>query len=188
MMRCRDDGGVALLEFAIVVPLLLLLAFGTAEMGLAWNAASQVEAATSTAARTAATMGADANADVNTLDALRAALPEEALDNLDRVVIFHPTGDDGDMPGGCTAGSGTGRCNMYPGDLVRTFDAGVVDALGTFDDRWDPTTRDDTLDGDPPDFIGVWVRTTHDDKTGTFWQGMTITRDSIYRIQPDFEG
>jgi TadE-like protein len=188
MKRCRNDGGVALLEFAIVVPLLLLLAFGTAEMGLAWNAASQVEAATSTAARVAATMGAEANADVNTLDALRAALPEEALENLEQVVIFEPISDDGDMPGGCTLGTGTGHCNLYTGELVRTFDPGNPEPLGTFDDRWPATTRDDTLDGDPPDYIGVWVRTRHDDTTGTFWQGMTITRASIYRIQPDIDG
>jgi hypothetical protein len=188
MKRCRNDGGVALLEFAIVVPLLLLLAFGIAEMGLAWSAASEVEAATSTAGRVAATMGSDENADANILDALRAALPQEALDNLDRVVIFKPTGDDGDMPGGCTGGSRPNRCNTYPGGLVTTFDAGAPDPLGTADDAWPAEDRDDTLAGDPPDYIGVWVRTIHGAKTGTFWGDRTITRDSIYRIQPDFDG
>ena len=41
---------------------------------------------------------------------------------------------------------------------------------------------------DPPDYIGVWVRTTHDSKTGTFFDDMTITKISIYRIQPDIDG
>ena len=104
------------------------------------------------------------------------------------MVIFKPTDDDGGIPGGCTGGSGSAQCNTYPGNLVRGFDAGDADPWGRPMTRGPATSRDDTLAGDPPDFIGVWVRTTHDDKTGTFWHGMTITRDSIYRIQPDIDG
>ncbi len=48
-------------------------------------------------------------------------------------------------------------------------------------------SRNDRL-ADPPDYIGVWVRTTHGSKTGTFYDDMTITKISIYRIQPDIDG
>ena len=50
-----------------------------------------------------------------------------------------------------------------------------------------PTNRNDRL-ADPPDYIGVWVRTTHAAKTGTFFDDLTITKTSIYRIQPDIDG
>jgi len=190
--RRGDDRGVAVLEFAIVVPFLLLMLFGTAEMGLAWVAHNRVEGAVSTSARVGASTGQDANADVNILVALRAALPAEALANADRVVIFEPSNADGAVPSGCihavgsTSQSGvTGACNSYNGATVR----GVTTAsnLGTADDSWAGSSRNDSLAG-PPDFLGVYVRTTYDSKTGSFFNDMTITRTSIYRIQPDIDG
>jgi hypothetical protein len=61
--------------------------------------------------------------------------------------------------------------------------------LGTADDYWpaNASTRKDTLAG-PPDYVGVWVRTTHRNQTGTYFGDFTITKTSIYRIQPDLHG
>lgn len=183
-----------MIEFAFVVPLLLLLAFGTAEMGLAWTAHNRVEGAVSTAARVGSSSGDDPNADVNILLALRSALPTESLANLDRVVIFKPADLDGGVPTGCIKPVGStsqagvnGACNTYTGATVRTFGTGP-DPLGAADNPWLVTVlRKDSLAG-PPDYLGVYVRTRHDSKTGTTFSDFTITRTSIYRIQPDIDG
>ena len=190
MVRGPRDRGATLIEFALVVPLLLLLAFGTAEMGLAWVTNNRVEGSTSTAARIGASSGSLAEADQNVLQSLRASLPQEQLDRLDRVVIFKPSNVNGGVPAGCikAVGStnqvGNGSCNTYAGATVRT---GNLSNLGAADDYWLPTSRKDRL-SQPPDYIGVWVRTTHGSKTGTFFDDMTITKTSIYRIQPDIDG
>lgn len=183
-----------MLEFALVVPFLALMAFGTAEMGLAWTAHNKVEGATSTAARVGASSGGVLEADVNILVALRTALPAESLANLDRVVIFNATDADGDFDPSCikpvasTNQAGVnGVCNTYSGATVRGFNQAGADPLGAADNFWLGTNRRDSL-ADPPDAIGVWVRTTHDSKTGTFFDDFTITRQSIYRLQPDIDG
>lgn len=187
----RGDRGATMIEFALVVPLLLLLAFGTAEMGLAWVTNNRVEGSTSTAARIAASSGSLAEADRSVLQSLKSSLPQEQLNRLDRVVIFKPSGPNGGVPSGCIKAVGStsqvgvnGSCNTYAGATLR---AAIPTDLGAADDFWLPTSRRDRL-SQPPDYIGVWVRTTHGSKTGTFFDDMTITKTSIYRIQPDIDG
>jgi hypothetical protein len=186
------ERGATLLEFVFVAPFLLLMAFGTAEMGLAWVANNRVEGSTSTAARIGASSGSLPEADVNMLVSLRSSLPANELAQLDRVVIFKPTNADGGVPASCIKPFGStsqvgvsGQCNTYSGATVRTVTTATV--LGSADDFWSPATRKDTLAG-PPDSIGVWVRTIHENQTGTYFGDFTITKSSIYRIQPDVDG
>lgn len=191
--RTRAERGATMLEFALVLPFLLLMAFGTAEMGLAWVANNRVEGSSSTAARIGASSGSLAEADRNILVSLRSSLPASALANLDRVVVFKPTDADGTVPSACIKAVGDGsqvgvslQCNTYSGNTVRTVtDATLLTDLP--DDYWKPGDRKDSLAG-PPDRIGIWLRTTHPAQTGTFWSDFTIIKSSIYRIQPDIDG
>lgn len=193
--RRRTHGaerGATLLEFVFVAPFLLLMAFGTAEMGLAWVANNRVEGSTSTAARIGASSGSLPEADVNILVSLKSSLPAKELANLDRVIIFKPTNADGGVPAICIKPFGStnqtgvnAQCNTYSGATVRSVTTSTN--LGSADDFWNPTTRKDTLAG-PPDYIGVWVRTIHENQTGTYFGDFTITKTSIYRIQPDING
>jgi len=190
-VRGGRERGATMLEFALVVPLLLLLAFGTAEMGLAWVANNRTEGSTSTAARIAASSGSLVEADRSVLQSLKSSLPQEQLDRLDRVVIFKPTNAGGGIPDDCIKAVGSldesgvpKQCNTYAG---ATLQGAIPADLGASDDSWAPATRKDRLSG-PPDYIGVWIRTTYTTKTGTFFRDMTITKTSIYRIQPDIDG
>lgn len=194
----RADRGAVLLEFAIVVPVLLLLAFGTAELGLAWVANSRIEGTTSTAARIGASGGSSLDADRNILVSIKSSLPASELANLDRVVVFEPSNADGGVPSSCIKPTGstdqtgvTGRCNTYSGATVRGVSSSSMVGFGggasDVDRFWAPVTRKDTLAG-PPDHLGVWVRTTHRNQTNTYWGDFVITKTSIYRIQPDLNG
>ena len=102
-----------MIEFALVLPLLLLMAFGTAEMGLAWVSNNRVEGSVSTAARIASSSGRLPEADANVLKSLKSSLPQEQLNRLDRVVIFKPTNATGGVPAGCIkpVGDTSGRVN-----------------------------------------------------------------------------
>lgn len=56
----RDDRGVAAVELAIVLPLLLLIVFGIIEFGIGWNRQLKVTEAAHQGARVAALYGDDA--------------------------------------------------------------------------------------------------------------------------------
>ncbi|MGE3620520.1 MAG: TadE/TadG family type IV pilus assembly protein [Acidimicrobiia bacterium] len=195
----RADRGATLIEFALVVPLLALLAFGTAEIAFAFTAANRVESAVAQAGRVAASSGAQRDADVNILLNLQSALGPEALANVDRVVIFKADSASGAVPENCVKPRNStdetgilGICNTYNGNTVRTLTSAAVGFSGPCsglakDRYWCPSNRNDSL-SDPPDWIGVWVRTKHVNQTGTYFGDFTLTETAVYRIQPDFTG
>jgi hypothetical protein len=178
------------------MPFLLVLALGTAEMGLGWVANDRVEGASAQATRSAAVSGARIEADRDVLVTLSVALPASELAHLDRVVIFKP-GADSTVPAGCVKAAGdpseTGAatCNTYTGATVRAVTATSMTGFGggvaAKDRFWAPASRNDALT-DPPDYIGVWLRTTHVSQFGGLFGDMTITKTSIFRIQPDLAG
>jgi Flp pilus assembly protein TadG len=199
--RTTGDEGIAMLEFALVVPFLLLMLFGLIEFGLAWRADNRVDTSTANAARVAASSGQLSTADRDTLVALKATLPSDLLAKLDRVVIYRSDAADGAVPTTCVPAFGSTsdvgvntasvRCNSYSGATVRAVSSssmtGFGGTTGSKDAYWAPSARKDTILG-PPDYVGVYVRTVYEDTTVTFWNDITLTDNSVFRIQPDFTG
>lgn len=75
----RDQGGQALAEFALVLPVLLILVIGIIEFGRAWNARQVITDAAREGARLAVV--ADPTVDQATVDTrIRAALGRAGLD------------------------------------------------------------------------------------------------------------
>jgi hypothetical protein len=52
---------------------------------------------------------------------------------------------------------------------------------------WPPAGRNDAL-SDPPDYLGVWIRTRNHPLTHLGLGNLTITATSVVRIQPDLNG
>src|SRR5579884_3599591 len=65
--------GAALLEFALVAPILLLLVFGAIEYGMFFKDYLTVSNTTRTGARVASAAGSDADADYQIIQAVKAA-------------------------------------------------------------------------------------------------------------------
>jgi hypothetical protein len=192
----RRERGAVLVELALVVPFLALLLFGGLQVGSAVIADSRVDRAVSQAARVGALAGGQATADRDVLLALQVSLPAQQLALLDRVVIFRASGADGKPPAACvkaegsTSDVGAADCNTYSGATVRAVSSsmtGFGGAPGAKDSYWSPTTRRDAL-VDPPDYLGVWVRTAHVGVTGLPFARMTVASSSVYRLQPDAFG
>jgi hypothetical protein len=193
----RGDRGASLVELALVLPFLLLLGLGTSELGFAWVAHDRAQTSGAQAARVAAVSGSRLQTDRDILLALQVSLPPDLLAKLDRVVIFKPASASGAVPTGCikaagnTSETGNASCNTYTGATVRSVTATSMIRFGggatAVDRYWAPVTRKDTLAG-PPDYIGVWLRTTHENLTGSFFGDTTLTKVTISRIQPDLTG
>jgi Flp pilus assembly protein TadG len=195
--RGEGERGSALVELALVVPLLGLLVFGTVETGRAWVTKTKVVSAVAQATRVAAADGNRPEADRDVLLALQASLPADALSSVDRVVVYRSSDPDGVVPTGCikavgdASEIGTSLCNTYSGTTLRAVSAGSMlgfgGLVGAKDVYWPPVVRHGAL-ADPPDYVGVWVRTKNHPITRLGVGDVTITARDVMRIQPDLNG
>ncbi|MFQ5516430.1 MAG: TadE/TadG family type IV pilus assembly protein [Acidimicrobiia bacterium] len=149
--RARGEEGAALVEFAIVAPLLIMLVVGMAEFGLVFKDRLSVSAATQAGARVGSTLGTDDGADYAILEAVRANISGNIdLDRVTSVEIFE------DLGGGTIGQSNsyvpdTGACGWSPCPQPPSPNYGG---------SWDPAGRDDALPG--LDVLGVRINYQHD--------------------------
>lgn len=186
--KSRDQRGVTLLETAIVLPMLLMLAIGLAEVG--FLVIDQM--AVANAAREGARVGAAAGPyedSTGTIDAddliLRSV--EQALCHLENGraerVLIYPADADGGF-------ANLGLINEYvlpPATPLNCTSTGTT-AFVCISCPWDPTTRDNT----PPvlDDIGVQVEYKHDPILGffPFTSILDLSDRAVMRIEPDTRG
>ena len=107
---------MALTEFAIVAPILVLVAMGVAEFGLAWRDSMTVSGALRSSARVASNSGSDRLADYDAIQALEASIAAIPDTDIEQVVIFNAGTDSTPTPG-CRAGTPSSapgfECNVY---------------------------------------------------------------------------
>ncbi len=92
--RVVDDRGAGLAEFALVLPVLVVVLFGIFEFGIAFNRAQAIEAAAREGARLASISSTTAGDIAVRVDATLAGIP---LDNPPNVTV---------APGGCAGREG----------------------------------------------------------------------------------
>lgn len=86
--RARGDEGATLIEFAIILPLLLLVLIGIAEIGLYFRSYLSASYASREGARVGAFVGDVADADCLILESVGAILSGTDLARIDRIEIF----------------------------------------------------------------------------------------------------
>src|ERR1700709_2311206 len=74
LVHKRDERGAAMVEFAMILPLLVLLTFGIIEFGVAFNASSSVSQSSRAGGRTAAIFSTDPQLEYNAAQAAATAL------------------------------------------------------------------------------------------------------------------
>jgi len=193
LRRIFGERGAAIVEMAIVLPLLVVLIFGIVEYGLLFKEKLTIAAATTSAARTGATMGTRAEADFAILQALEAGLFDQVdASVLIRVDIF--------LADPITGAKSKTKYNRYaytatnvgckwtpcPDPLLGTpVPYGVPSGWG------DPAVRDTTLDpgGGGLDVLGVEIVYHHTAIT-TLIPGIDrdLTEMARVRLEPDVFG
>lgn len=176
--RRRERGAIAL-EFAIMIPLLATLAFGTVELGSAWRDSQAVLSSSRSAARSLAQFGDQALADRDALLSVEAGIVGTPM-TVQAVIIYESddTVNDGGAPTACVAAAeagvaytGSEHCNVYTGsDYTTAIGAGGDSSFGCsssdLDRNWCPTTERTRNQGTAT-FIGVEVLTTRSSVTGS---------------------
>jgi len=183
-IRRRDERGAALVEAALVTPVVFLLLFGVIEFGLAMKDYVSMSNGVRAGAREAAVQGRDTAADYEILRSIKKRMPGLNTNQIKRVVVFKATGPSTVVPTACKTAGVTGSCNSYSNsDLSRP----ITDFTGTGsapDRFWAPTSRKSAL-SDPPDYIGVWVQVQHDGITQMVNLTDTYDDQIVMRIEPD---
>lgn len=187
----HDERGAAMVELAVMLMLLAIIAFGVVEFGSAWNRKLQVETAARSGARVGSSLGNTRLADYGLLQATRSALNDIGLDNVDYVIVFKSTATDGSLPSGCdgsSPASQTGACNVYTGAYLKTMSqadfTGTTSCTGASPDRfWCPIGRQNVQSANP-DYVGVKVKAKYVTITGVFHSPFTVTASAVMRLEP----
>jgi Flp pilus assembly protein TadG len=195
----RKTRGAALLEAALVTPVLMVFLFGIIEFGFGFYGRLTVRHMSLSGARTASSQGADVYSDYTMLQAIKKNAADMKQSNITTIVIYRASGPSDRVPAACKTGSvvntaATRGCNRYVGsDLSRPqTDFGCDDAGGnrTLIDRfWCPTDRKtaikSTNGNGPPDYVGVYVEGKQNSLTRMFGKTQyTFTSDTVIRIEP----
>jgi hypothetical protein len=185
MRRHRSsDRGASLIEVGIILPMLLTLAIGLAEVGFLVIDYITVTNAARSGARTGASAADDPMADDAILDVVEEDLCNLRNGDVVMVQIYEANPVDGSMPNP----SGSGLVNSYVANGALHCDAvghAFQCAPGPLSCNWDPTTdRDNT----PPGFdaVGVHIEFTHDYVTNfiPFPTG-PFSEDVVMQLEPD---
>ena len=188
MKRFKREDGATLVEMAFVLPVLILLIFGSVEFGLAFKERLTVASAASSAGRTGATMGTKAEADIRILEALEVGL----YDQVDVGVIISVEIFNADP----NTGINIGPSNFYLFDGTDPTCKWIPcpdPSHGAFayGGTWTPDTRNTTLNpgGGGLDVLGVEVIYHHSPVTNMFpILERDFTERALVRLEPDVFG
>jgi hypothetical protein len=182
------DRGAAAVEFALVVTVLVTLAFGALDYGFKWRYSHEAVAASRAGARVGSGLGDDRTADLNILATVRASLDSVGvLPSLVRIVVYDSNTLDGLPPSTCTAASPAGRCQVYPASSVASlpldgdFDADGCMTTGSLHQGWCPGSR--VTDQRNADHVGVMIVLNAPSISGVFGDS-TVSRRTTMRIEP----
>lgn len=165
--RGKHEGGAAIVEMAIVLPLLILLVFGIVEFGLAFNKRLTIGNATQSAARVGTALANNEFADISLLEALEQgliSLPAQGQDIIKSVQIYKAN-TAGNPANGCPSST----CNVYsysydPTGCNWTPCPDPDDGYDVSGLNWNPEDRNATVG--TLDVLGVRVYFAHNWITG----------------------
>lgn len=197
--RTAGDRGLAVVELAIVVPIISLLVLGVLEFGFLWGSVNRIERTVQNSARTGSGQGDNRYADYDTLRSVAATLAGTDGAEIERVIIYDSLTGDGAVPADCLSIPATGTapkgvlesCNVYSAQQVLADNPGsfgsstlALDDCGTgaWDAAWCPTGRSRSTDD--PDYVGVYLEVTYTGRTSLIPTTMTVERRAVYQIEP----
>ena len=195
LRRGPGERGTTIVEAAIVTLSFFTLIAVLFEGSSLMRDSLGVSNAVRTAARTATVNGDEVYADFYTLRTIRKEADAIGVDDLQLIVIYRADGFGNPPTTTCKGGTSSigaattrvGACNVYTkADLARPQTDFACKTTGALDTPWCPNLRKVAESGTagPPDYLGVYVKYTHDLVTGLFSGRSTITDFSVVRMEP----
>jgi len=203
--RCQGDGGVALVEAALITPVLMVILLGMLDTAYMYRDYLTVGDAVAEGAKVGAIQGnkttaTGASADYTIISTMRMDLATIRPADIDRIVVYKAGPSSfgtplNQVPAQCKTSSGpvANTCNIYV-PLVAFYQvqignadyfkclAGGQPACG-----WNPTDTAARADGPTPydiSYLGVYAKMNHKNVTGLLGASRTIEIASISRLEP----
>lgn len=167
-----DDRGVAAVEFALVVPLLIFVLFAIIEAGFGFYSQQATTIAISDAARAGSVLRDDPTADRQILQVLADRVDGVRGTEVVRIVTFEATSPGDAPPTACVTGAGAVGCNVYDGSVLDN-------PAGATCSGWCPSERR------TGDLLGVWVHADFDGLSGMTPMTLKIRDAAIVAIEPE---
>jgi hypothetical protein len=193
----RGARGAALVEAALLVPILVLLTFGAIEYGLIYRDELRLTTAAREGARTGVAdkdpLGFSVNNDddYQVLQAVETALGPLASKVVYVSIYNAGTNPNGAPPSGCAGTAAVSQYNANGAQCdVWSYSDFSLSAHGVETSSkyvWLASYRQLTLnttDGIEPTYLGVAIQTTHNYITGLFGSSRTISEGSVFRFEP----
>ncbi len=189
--RADSERGASLIEAALVVPLLILLAFGAAEFGFVFLDFLNVSSAAREGARVGSAVGDAFDADTLILGAIAEATADLDNSTIEAIWVFAAKAN-GDPVDPCVVDSSLN----YFTCSGSTNNTNIYDAAGNkLIGSWGSTGRRVTVGlncpavpAECPDRLGVRVVFTHQYITGflSFPTG-PFSEDAVFQLEPDVD-
>lgn len=180
--RKRRDKGAAMVEFAVIFSLLLVIAIGSFEYGMLFRDWLSVTVSAREGARVGASAGTITDADCIILEASAGALQSLNSGEVQHISIYRSS-PPGDFPGNTSSFTNRYRpADAETPDLTCVGGSEWIEVNGGT--NWQPGNRDN--DGDDADWIGVRVEFGHTWMTDFLWFSGTanFADDAIFRMEP----
>jgi hypothetical protein len=190
--RREDERGTALVEAAIILPLLMLLTFGAIELGIGFSQKGALESISRAGARKGSTLANDASTSavpghtadtgigVLSAQAVISALQTTAVPELNRLVVYRIEGATGTSHGPTSWGGGCAGVNCMVFNATpdgKSFDPSPVS--GT----WPKSNRDAC--SVQADRIGVRIEGRFNFLTGLIGSGfINLSASSVLQLEP----
>lgn len=185
LFRRNDrERGTAVVEFSIVFGLLLMLALGTFEYGMAFRDWLSVTVSAREGGRVGASAGTFSDADCIILEASAGALQSLSSGDIQEIHIYQ-SDSSGNYPGAASSSNRRYRPAATGDDPVDLVACGGSDWFPIhLGGNWDPADRDNS--GTNADWIGVRVEFEHEWMTNFLWWNGTVdyADDAVFRLEP----
>lgn len=185
--RGPSTRGAALVEAALLLPVLVTVFGGLLEYGLAWRSAGRLTTGARAAVLDAAREPTRTSADFDVLLRLRTSLAGSSLDTIQYVVVYRTNEPGAPVPAACLAAATAitqgstgvaGVCNVYSGAFVAAITPSMFTSSTCTDqaDRWlCPATRRTVFA--TSDRLAVAVQMRHAWVSGLVPGGGLVSRD-----------
>ena len=166
----RGDDGAALVEGAIVAPIIVFLVFGLLELSMLLQTHLAVRAAVNDAAREVSLSSNGDQVDQAAVNQLLRRSAGTVSADLESIVIYSPD-SVGDAPAvACRTGGSSATCQSFTGEEA---EAGSISCGSTL---CSGSRDDDSL-------VGIWVRVRYNSVTGLLPDSI-ITAQHVQRVSP----
>jgi hypothetical protein len=199
--RGGGDRGVALVEMAIVAPLLALLVAGMVEFGTMWRDNLTMSSSTRASARIVSNLADERLADYEALLTLEAGLTGVDGINLHGVLIYDAGAADGQPHASCFDGTGdpqasAGHCNFYSAADVAMMPGlscavtcaefpNNANCAGGLTVYFCPQEDRETDQALGTANVGIWIRADRPYITGLLpGNGVTMTDSTVMKVEP----